>query len=79
MMLHTFIFVCSYALVHVELKNKGEDAFKPETYGDSIIIERRISESTSSTILKDHQGFHFVLYFAFSPEGCRSYIKKFFF
>lgn len=47
---------CSYALVHVELKNKGEDAFKPETYVDNIIIERRISEATSSTILKDHQG-----------------------
>ena len=54
------MYVCSYALVQVELKNEGEDAFKPETYGDSIVIERRISESTSSTILKDHQGFNFV-------------------
>lgn len=47
---------CGYALVHVEIKNQGEDAFKPETYGDLIIIERKISESTSSTVLKDHQG-----------------------
>lgn len=47
---------CSYAVVHVEMKNEGEDAFKPEIYGDTIIIERRISESTSSTVLKDHQG-----------------------
>ncbi|CAH8255156.1 unnamed protein product [Arabidopsis lyrata] len=46
---------CSYALVHVELKNQGEDAFKPEIYGDTLIIERRISDSTSLTVLKDHQ------------------------
>ncbi|CAK9135142.1 unnamed protein product [Ilex paraguariensis] len=47
---------CSYALVHVEMKNHGDDAFKPETYGDTIVIERRITSSTSSTILKNHQG-----------------------
>ncbi|KAA8539788.1 hypothetical protein F0562_026480 [Nyssa sinensis] len=47
---------CSYAVVYVEIKNQGEDAFKPDTYGDVIIIERRISESTSSTVLKNHQG-----------------------
>ncbi|CAA0401302.1 unnamed protein product [Arabidopsis thaliana] len=47
---------CSYALVYVELKNQGEDAFKPEIYGDTLIIERRISDSTSLTVLKDHQG-----------------------
>ncbi|KAH0934870.1 hypothetical protein HID58_011987 [Brassica napus] len=47
---------CSYAVVHVEMKNQGEDAFKPEVYGDVIIIERRITESASSTILKDHEG-----------------------
>ncbi|KAF2532951.1 hypothetical protein F2Q70_00032515 [Brassica cretica] len=47
---------CSYAVVHVEIKNQGEDAFKPEVYGDVIIVERRITESASSTILKDHEG-----------------------
>ncbi|KAJ8542030.1 hypothetical protein K7X08_016896 [Anisodus acutangulus] len=47
---------CSHALVHVEMKNRGEDAFKAETYGDLIMIERRISESTSSTVLKNYQG-----------------------
>ncbi|ESQ40700.1 hypothetical protein EUTSA_v10012532mg [Eutrema salsugineum] len=47
---------CSDALVHVEMNNQGEDAFKPEIYGDTLIIERRISDSTSSTFLKDHQG-----------------------
>lgn len=47
---------CSYAVVHVEMKNQGEDAFKPEIYGDIIIIERRITDSASSTVLKDRQG-----------------------
>ncbi|XP_020572528.1 structural maintenance of chromosomes protein 6A-like isoform X2 [Phalaenopsis equestris] len=47
---------CSYAAIFVEIKNEGEDAFKPETYGNIIIIERRITELTSSIALKDHQG-----------------------
>ncbi|XP_073111827.1 structural maintenance of chromosomes protein 6B [Elaeis guineensis] len=47
---------CSYAAVHVEIKNQGEDAFKHEIYGDLIILERKITESTSSIILKDCQG-----------------------
>ncbi|VVB13603.1 unnamed protein product [Arabis nemorensis] len=47
---------CSYAVVHVEMKNQGDDAFKPEIYGDVILIERRITESTSSTVLKDRLG-----------------------
>ncbi|XP_061353023.1 structural maintenance of chromosomes protein 6A [Gastrolobium bilobum] len=46
----------SNAVIHVEIQNEGEDAFKPEIYGDVIVVERRISESTSSTILKDQQG-----------------------
>ncbi|KAK4716887.1 hypothetical protein R3W88_015225 [Solanum pinnatisectum] len=47
---------CSHALVHVEMKNRGEDAFKAENYGDLIMIERRISESSSSIVLKNYQG-----------------------
>ncbi|XP_020260784.1 structural maintenance of chromosomes protein 6B-like [Asparagus officinalis] len=47
---------CSYSSVTVEIKNQGEDAFKHETYGDLIIIERRITESTNSIVLKDRQG-----------------------
>ncbi|XP_057952688.1 structural maintenance of chromosomes protein 6B-like isoform X2 [Malania oleifera] len=46
----------SYAVVSVEIKNEGQDAFKPEKYGDIIFVERRISESTSSTVLKDYLG-----------------------
>ncbi|XP_044506156.1 structural maintenance of chromosomes protein 6B [Mangifera indica] len=47
---------CSYALVQVELKNQGGDAFKPDIYGPSITIVRRITESGSTIVLKDHQG-----------------------
>lgn len=47
---------CSHAMVSVEIKNQGEDAFKPDVYGDAIIIERRISEASSTTVIKNHQG-----------------------
>ncbi|KAL7582405.1 hypothetical protein Lser_V15G43696 [Lactuca serriola] len=47
---------CSYALVHLEIKNQGEDAFKHGIFGDVIILERRITESTSTSVLKDQQG-----------------------
>ncbi|KAI8564575.1 hypothetical protein RHMOL_Rhmol03G0191100 [Rhododendron molle] len=47
---------CSYAVVDLQIKNQGDDAFKPDLYGDVIIIERRISETTSSLVLKNQQG-----------------------
>ncbi|KAK4770308.1 hypothetical protein SAY87_030840 [Trapa incisa] len=47
---------CSSAGIQLEIKNQGEDAFKPEIYGDTIIIERRITESSSTTLLKDCYG-----------------------
>nr|GEU95931.1 structural maintenance of chromosomes protein 6B-like isoform X1 [Tanacetum cinerariifolium] len=47
---------CSYALVHVEITNRGEDAFKHDVFGDVIIVERRITESSSTSVLKDQQG-----------------------
>ena len=31
----------------MEIKNEGVDAFKPQIYGDTIILERMISDSTS--------------------------------
>ncbi|GJJ74285.1 structural maintenance of chromosomes protein 6 [Entomortierella parvispora] len=34
--------------VKLQLRNRGPDAFKPELYGESIIIERRISRDGSS-------------------------------
>ena len=48
----------SYASVQVVLKNEGVDAFKLESYGESIIIERRITESSSTLTLKDQQGWY---------------------
>ncbi|KAJ4911743.1 Structural maintenance of chromosomes protein 6A [Raphanus sativus] len=47
---------CSDALVHVQMNNQGDDAFKPRVYGDTLVIERRISHFASSTVLKDSQG-----------------------
>ncbi|XP_030489397.2 structural maintenance of chromosomes protein 6A [Cannabis sativa] len=47
---------CSSTVVIVEINNEGDDAFKPETYGSTITIERRISESASTTVLKDCRG-----------------------
>uniref|UniRef100_A0A7N0REW4 RecF/RecN/SMC N-terminal domain-containing protein n=1 Tax=Kalanchoe fedtschenkoi TaxID=63787 RepID=A0A7N0REW4_KALFE len=47
---------CSSASVSVDIKNQGVDAFKPEAYGDLITIERRISGSSSITVMKDHLG-----------------------
>ena len=45
----------------MEIKNQGEDAFKPETYGDMIILERKILQSTSTTILKSYEGVYRML------------------
>ncbi|KAK0714317.1 P-loop containing nucleoside triphosphate hydrolase protein [Apiosordaria backusii] len=36
------------AVLIVKIKNQGVDAFKPEVYGDSIIVERHFSKSGSS-------------------------------
>ncbi|EXC13936.1 hypothetical protein L484_006634 [Morus notabilis] len=47
---------CGYALVQVEIKNEGGDAFKPQIYGDAITIERRITASAGPTVLKDNRG-----------------------
>lgn len=40
---------CRFAEVTVRLKNVGRDAYKPEEYGDSIIIQRRLSVDGAST------------------------------
>ncbi|KAK7255917.1 hypothetical protein RIF29_29345 [Crotalaria pallida] len=46
----------SNAVIHVEIQNEGEDAFKPEKFGDLIIVERKIYESSSTITLKNHRG-----------------------
>ncbi|EMS60344.1 hypothetical protein TRIUR3_28851 [Triticum urartu] len=49
--------LASYAAIAVDINNQGEDSFKPDLYGNLIKLERRITESSSSTILKDqHDG-----------------------
>ncbi|KAI5060286.1 hypothetical protein GOP47_0024706 [Adiantum capillus-veneris] len=47
---------CSHALVVVEMTNQGVDAFKFDDYGGKIVIERRITESGNTTVLKDSHG-----------------------
>jgi len=47
----------SQAEVRLQLRNRGPDAYKPEIYGESIIIERRISkEGASGYKIKSSQG-----------------------
>lgn len=69
--------LCSNAVIHVEIQNEGEDAFKPEKYGDLIIVERKISESTSSITLKDHQGMFSCVLIFFWDEVVYSYMFMF--
>ncbi|KAM9995704.1 hypothetical protein ACTFIY_001895 [Dictyostelium cf. discoideum] len=45
------------AVITVKLRNQGQEAFKPEKYGKSVIIERRISRTGSSGYkVKDYNG-----------------------
>ncbi|XP_024535853.1 structural maintenance of chromosomes protein 6A-like [Selaginella moellendorffii] len=44
------------ALVVVELKNEGSDACKPNLYGKTIVIERRITAGSNTIVLKNHRG-----------------------
>jgi len=47
----------NHATISIKLRNRGPDAFKPEVYGPSIIVERRISrDGGTSWKLKDAQG-----------------------
>ncbi|KAK9825695.1 hypothetical protein WJX81_005604 [Elliptochloris bilobata] len=47
----------SSALAAVTLWNQGEDAYKPDLYGPTITVERRISATGhTSWFLKDHNG-----------------------
>nr|QIC49993.1 structural maintenance of chromosomes protein 6 [Actinia equina] len=48
---------CSYCQIIIKLRNRGKDAYCPEIYGNSIIIERRItSDGSSSYKIKTHDG-----------------------
>jgi hypothetical protein len=40
-----FAFNCSSARVAVTLANRGEDAFKPDVYGDEMTVERTLNKA----------------------------------
>ena len=47
----------SYAQVSIRLRNRGQDAYRPDDYGESITVERRISSDGSGSYkLKSHDG-----------------------
>jgi chromosome segregation ATPase len=39
---------CDRAVLAVKIKNQGQDAYKPEVYGDSVIVERHFSKTGAS-------------------------------
>lgn len=53
-----FVFSFSSADISVTLQNQGRDAFKPELYGDSIIVNTHINLEGSRTYrLKSKSGW----------------------
>eukprot|EP00850_Spirogloea_muscicola_P006611 SM000031S11620 [mRNA] locus=s31:685018:693475:- [translate_table: standard] len=46
----------SYCKVAIDVCNTGDDAFRPEVYGNMITLERRITETSSTSKLKDQRG-----------------------
>ena len=55
--LYSALNVCRVAVLSVKIKNRGESAYQPELYGDSIIVERHFSRSgTSNFKLKNALG-----------------------
>src|SRR3954454_21835072 len=51
------IYIYSAAQITMKLRNRGEDAFRHEIYGDSIIIERRINrDGVNGYKIKTHDG-----------------------
>ena len=46
---------CNKAEIRVRLSNEGdEDSFKPETYGDAIVMERTIYVSPLGAVVSQH-------------------------
>ena len=44
------------ALVEVRLLNTGDGAYKPELYGETIVVSRTVTQSSSIYKLKDERG-----------------------
>lgn len=51
-----FNTLASSCTLSVKIKNQGTSAYRPDTYGRSIIVERFITKSTSGFKLKDANG-----------------------
>ena len=43
-------------MVEIRLYNVGEMAYRPDLYGESIIVQRTVTNSSSTYKLKDHDG-----------------------
>ena len=43
-------------MVEIHLHNVGENAYRPDIYGNKIIIERRVTQTSSTYKLKDYSG-----------------------
>ena len=49
--LNTIVFYipsCSFGSIAITLRNRGTDAYKASEYGESIVVERRISRDGQS-------------------------------
>jgi structural maintenance of chromosomes protein 6 len=44
-----WLYEQSMAEVSISIKNQGDEAFKPDIYGDSIIVTRRFTKEGSSS------------------------------
>jgi len=68
----------SKATIQVTLKNCGDDAYKPETYGRSITFQRTINESgTSAYLVKDEEMKDVVRKSKDAKEECLRILEKF--
>lgn len=69
---------CSKAIIQVTLSNRGEDSYKPETYGNSITFQRTINElGTSAYLLKDENMREVIRKSKDAKEECKRILDKF--
>lgn len=47
---------CNQALISVRVHNGGDNPFKPEVYGDTIIVERKLTMASTTYCFKDARG-----------------------
>jgi len=69
---------CNRAVIQVTLRNTGDDAFKPDVYGQSLTFQRTITENgTSSYLLKDQNLKDVVRKSKDAKEECKRILDKF--